>query len=65
MPTVEEDIKMLSSALRTIEPPSGMEQRILAICACFARIQRMSNWARIKPAWLKYLTDPHHKNFTE
>ena len=65
MPTVEEDIQMLSSVLRAIEPPSGMEQRILAICACFARIQRMSNWARMKPAWLKNLTDPHRKNSTE
>ena len=65
MPIVEEDIQMLSSALRTIKPPSGMEQRVLAICACFARIQRMSSWTRLKPTWLKNLTDPQHKNFME
>jgi hypothetical protein len=64
MPTFEEDMEMLLSGLRAIKTPSGMQQRILATCACFARIQRMSSWNRMRPAWLKNLTHPDRKNLT-
>jgi hypothetical protein len=63
MPTFEEDVEALLLALRTVDLPCGMQQRVLDACASRAHVQTKSSWHRMQPTWLRKLTDPNRKNF--